>query len=161
MNRVSVPIFSGRCWRGGNRRRSNTPEGKGARPTSMSNQPGFISADQFYPDPYTQSRNADRTLNAAIVHADISRSYDEYLEIFDEFYADGLEASSETMEEPLRGKERVRSLLFNSWLPFMPWPRSAACRYPFEKRRFLGMRSTRPKLHGHWSWSGSRAKSAR
>ena len=83
----------------------------------MSNQPGFISADQFHPDPYTQSRNADRTLNAAIVHADISRSYDEYLEIFDEFYADDLEASSETMEEPLRGKERVRSLLFSFLAP--------------------------------------------
>jgi hypothetical protein len=83
----------------------------------MSNQPGFISADQFYPDPYTQSRNADRTLNAAIVHADISRSYDEYLEIFDEFYADDLEASSETMEDPLRGKERVRTLLFSFLAP--------------------------------------------
>jgi hypothetical protein len=83
----------------------------------MSNQDVFISADQFHPDPYTQSRNAERTLNAAIVHADISRSYEEYLEIFDEFYADDIEGSSETMEEPLRGKERVRSLLFSFLAP--------------------------------------------
>ncbi len=83
----------------------------------MSNQHGFISAEQFHPDPYTQSRNAERTLNAAIVHADISRSYEEYLEIFDEFYADDLEGSSETMEEPFRGKERVRSLLFSFLAP--------------------------------------------
>jgi hypothetical protein len=82
----------------------------------MSDQHGFISADQFHPDPYTQSRNAERTLNAAIVHADISRSY-EYLEIFDEFYANDIEGSSETIKEPLRGKERVRSLVFNFLAP--------------------------------------------
>jgi hypothetical protein len=78
----------------------------------MSNQHVFISADQFRPDPYTQSRNAERTLNAAVVHADISRSYEEYLEIFDAFYADDVEGSSETMEAPIRGKAGVRSLVF-------------------------------------------------
>ena len=88
-----------------------------ARLGSMSNQHGFISADQFHPDPYTQSRSAERNLNAAIVDADISRSYEEYLEIFDEFYADDVEGSSETMKETLRGKERVRSLLFSFLAP--------------------------------------------
>ena len=83
----------------------------------MSNQPGFFSADQFHPDPYTQSRIAESTLNAAIVHADITRSYEEYLEIFDAFYADDVEGSSETAEEPIRGKERVRSLIFGFLLP--------------------------------------------
>lgn len=83
----------------------------------MSDQHGFISANQFHPDPYTQSRNAERTLNAAIVHADISRGYEEYLEIFDEFYADDIEGSSETMKEPLCGKERVRSLIFSFLAP--------------------------------------------
>jgi hypothetical protein len=87
------------------------------RKTPMSNQHVFISADQFHPDPYTRSRNAERTLNAAIVHADISRSYEEYLEIFDEFYADDIEGSSETMKEPLRGREGVRSLLFSFLAP--------------------------------------------
>jgi hypothetical protein len=83
----------------------------------MSNQHVFISADQFHPDPYTQSRNAERALNAAIVHADISRSYEEYLDLFDQFYADDIEGSSETMKEPLRGKERVRSLLSSFLVP--------------------------------------------
>ena len=83
----------------------------------MSDQRGFISADQFHPDPYTQSRTAERTLNAAIVHADISRSYEEYLEIFDEFYADYIEGSSETTEEPIRGKSGVRSLIVGFLLP--------------------------------------------
>jgi hypothetical protein len=83
----------------------------------MSDQPGFISADQFHPDPYTQSRTAERTLNAAIVHAEIARGFEEYLEIFDEFYADDIEGSSETMEESIRGKARVRSLLFSFLAP--------------------------------------------
>jgi hypothetical protein len=82
----------------------------------MSDQHSFIP-DHFHPDPYTQSRTAERTLNSAIVHAQISRSYEEYLEIFDEFYADDFEGSSETMEEPIRGKARVRSLLFSFLVP--------------------------------------------
>ena len=83
----------------------------------MSDQRSFVSADHFHPDPYTQSRIAERTLNTAIVRAEISRSYEKYLEIFDEFYADEIEGSSETMKEPLRGKERVRSLLFSFLAP--------------------------------------------
>jgi len=83
----------------------------------MSGQHGFVSADQFHPDPYPQSRTAERTLNAAIVQAEITRSFEEYLEIFDEFYADDLEGSSETMEELIRGKAKVRSLLFSFLVP--------------------------------------------
>ena len=83
----------------------------------MSAQRGFISADQFRPDRYTQSRIAERTLNAAIVQADISRSYEEYLDIFDEFYADDIEGSSDTTEEPIRGKAGVRSLVFGFLVP--------------------------------------------
>src|SRR5580704_11407040 len=77
----------------------------------MSDQASFVSEIRFRLDPYSCSRNAERTLNAAIVNAEIARSYEEYLEIFDEFYADDIEGSSETMEEPIRGKARVRSLL--------------------------------------------------
>src|SRR5216684_1302879 len=39
------------------------------RRISMSDQRGFVSADEFHPDPYTQSRTAERTLNSAILHA--------------------------------------------------------------------------------------------
>lgn len=83
----------------------------------MSDQGSFISADQFRPDPYTQSRTAERALNAALVRADITRSYEEYLEIFDAFYADDVEASSETTEGPIRGKAGVRSLIFGFLVP--------------------------------------------
>jgi hypothetical protein len=37
----------------------------------------------------------------------------KYLEIFDAFNADNIEGSSETMEEPIHGKARARSLVFS------------------------------------------------
>ena len=77
----------------------------------MTNGLSFISTDNLDHDLYTNSQTSERTLNAAIVQADISESFEEYLEIFDEFYADDLEVGSETEEEPIRGKGRVRSLL--------------------------------------------------
>jgi hypothetical protein len=83
----------------------------------MSDLHRVISGNQFRRDPYTQSRTAERTLNSAIVHSEISRCYEEYLEIFDEFYPDDIDGSSETMKEPLRGKERVRSLLSSFLAP--------------------------------------------
>jgi hypothetical protein len=87
------------------------------RRISRSDQRRFVSADHFRPDPYTQSRIAERTLNAAIVHAEIARSYEEYLEIFDAFYADDVEGSSETTKEAIRGKAGVRSLVFGFLVP--------------------------------------------
>lgn len=83
----------------------------------MNSQGSFVSANQVHPDPYAQSRIAERTLNAAIVHADISRSYEEYLELFDQFYADDVQGSSETMKDAICGKERVRSFLLSFLVP--------------------------------------------
>lgn len=83
----------------------------------MSGQHRFVPADQFHPDRYTQCRTAECTLNAAIVHADISQSYEEYLEIFEEFYADDIEGSSETTEDAIRGQARVRSVLLSFLVP--------------------------------------------
>ena len=97
--------------------RKRKSEGLDFADFSMTGQRGFFSADQFHPDPYTQSRIAERTLNAAIAHADITRSYEEYLEIFDAFYADDIEGSSETTKEPIRGKAGVRSLVFGFLVP--------------------------------------------
>ena len=116
----TFPIFSGMAGVG-NSQRSNLGESESEAPRprriAMTGQHGFISADPFHPDPYIQSRTAERSLNAAIVRAEISRSCEEYLEIFDEFYADDIEGSSETREEPIRGKAKVRSLLFSFLAP--------------------------------------------
>jgi hypothetical protein len=56
-------------------------------------------------------------LNAAILGAEISESFEEYLEIFEAFYADDIEVSSGIQTEPIRGKARVRSLIFNFLVP--------------------------------------------
>ena len=49
--------------------------------------------------------------------ADISRSYEEYFEIFDRFYAEDIEVASATSTEQIRGKARVSSLLCNFLVP--------------------------------------------
>lgn len=83
----------------------------------MSNQHSFVSADHFDRDLYTSSQTAERVLNAAIVRAEISESFEEYLKIFEAFYADDIEVTSDTLTEPIRGKTRVRSLIFNFLAP--------------------------------------------
>jgi hypothetical protein len=66
---------------------------------------------------YTSSQTLERLLNEAIIHADISNSFEEYIEIFDTYYADDIEVSSDMTGEPVRGKSRVKSLLFNFLVP--------------------------------------------
>jgi hypothetical protein len=83
----------------------------------MSNQHSFVSTDHCDGDLYTSSQTAERVLNAAIVRAEISESFEAYLEIFEASYADDIEVSSDTLTEPIRGKARVRSLIFNFLVP--------------------------------------------
>ena len=59
----------------------------------------------------------EQRLNAAITNADISRSFEQYLEIFDARYAEYLTVSSHQKEEQIRGKANVRGLLFNFLVP--------------------------------------------
>jgi hypothetical protein len=68
----------------------------------MSDQHSFLSVDS-----YSRSQAAEHMLNTAITQAEISESFEEYLETVDKFYADDLQVSSETQHEPIRGKARV------------------------------------------------------
>jgi hypothetical protein len=83
----------------------------------MIDQRSFLPTNQFNRDLYTDSQTTERVLNAAIAHAEISEGFDEYLTIFDAFYADDVEVSSDTREASIRGKASVRSLLFNFLVP--------------------------------------------
>lgn len=83
----------------------------------MTNEHSLVSTDYFDHDLYTSSRTRERALNAAIVQADISENFEEYLEIFDAFYDDVLAVSGEAGEEPIRGKARVRSLIVHFLVP--------------------------------------------
>ena len=78
----------------------------------MSDQHSFLPVDS-----YSRSQAEEHMLNTAITQAKISESFEEYLEIFDKFYADDVEVSSETQHEPIRGKARVGSLLLNFLVP--------------------------------------------
>jgi hypothetical protein len=82
----------------------------------MSIQSSFFSADHD-DDPYASSHAGERALNRAIVTAEISRSFEEYLEIFDRFYAEDIEVSSATSTGQIRGKARVSSLLYDFLVP--------------------------------------------
>src|SRR5258708_380706 len=60
---------------------------------------------------------AERELNTAIVSADISASYEEFLAIVDQFYADDVELRSDSSPEPLIGRARLKSLLVGFLVP--------------------------------------------
>lgn len=62
-------------------------------------------------------QSSEWLLNDAILRADISRSFEEYLEIVDRFYADEIVLTSETTRRPVRGKDALRSLLAFSLIP--------------------------------------------
>ena len=80
---------------------------------SMSAQHHFAAGDQGDRDLYAR----ERVLNSAIIAADISRGWEEYLEIVDAFYADDVEVTAAPETGPIRGKERIRALLFNFLAP--------------------------------------------
>jgi len=79
----------------------------------MSAQYHFAPGDQSNRDLYAR----ERVLNSAIIAADIGRGWEEYLEIFDAFYADDIEVTANTETGPIHGKERIRALLFNFLAP--------------------------------------------
>ena len=57
----------------------------------MSAQHHFAPGDQWDRDLYAR----ERVLNSAIIAADISRGWEEYLEMFDGFYDDNVEVTVE------------------------------------------------------------------
>jgi hypothetical protein len=79
----------------------------------MSAQHHFAPGDHRDRDPYAR----ERLLNSAIIAADIGRGWEEYLEIFDAFYADDVEVTTDIETGTIRGKERIRALLFNFLAP--------------------------------------------
>ena len=59
----------------------------------------------------------DHELNEALVNADIAKSYEEFLAIFDRFYAEQVEVASDSRPTSLAGKARVIPVLFNFLVP--------------------------------------------
>src|SRR4029077_1443120 len=82
----------------------------------MSMQSSFFPTDHDE-SLFASSHAGERALNRAMVTAEISRSFEEYVEIFDRFYAEDIEVSSATSAGQIRGKARVRSLLYDFLVP--------------------------------------------
>jgi hypothetical protein len=77
----------------------------------------LVAFGRFDGDAYKSSQAAELSLNAAILRAEIARSYEEFLDIFETFYADDVEVSSEDSRETISGKARVRPFLLNFLVP--------------------------------------------
>ena len=60
---------------------------------------------------------AELDLNNALVNADISNGYDEYLALFDQFYDENVEVTSDNNPAPLVGKARVLPIILNFLVP--------------------------------------------
>jgi hypothetical protein len=60
---------------------------------------------------------AELDLNNALVNADISKGYEEYLALFDRFYDENVEVASDSNPDPLVGKARVLPIIFNFLMP--------------------------------------------
>ena len=60
---------------------------------------------------------AELDLNNALVNADISNVYDEYLALFDQFYDENVEVTSDNNPSPLVGKARVLPIILNFLVP--------------------------------------------
>ena len=59
----------------------------------------------------------EKVLNSAIVAADISRGWEEYIEVLDAFYADHVEVRDDTENGSVIGRERIRTVLLKFLLP--------------------------------------------
>jgi hypothetical protein len=83
----------------------------------MIDKRSLVSTDRLDGDWITSVQSLERALNEAIVKAQISDSYEEFLEIFDAFYADDIAVTSDTLQDPIRGKANVRALVANFLAP--------------------------------------------
>jgi hypothetical protein len=83
----------------------------------MTDEQNLVTVRQFDGHVYESSQAAELTLNAAILRAEIASSYEEFLEIFETFYTDDVEVSSEDSGETIRGKASIRPFLLNFLVP--------------------------------------------
>jgi len=65
----------------------------------------------------SKAAEAELDLNNALVNADISNGYEEYLALFDHFYDENVEVASDTNPAPLVSKARVLPIIFNFLMP--------------------------------------------
>jgi len=60
---------------------------------------------------------SERALNGAILACEIDQGWEEFLGIFDHFYAEDIQATTDTLKEPVKGKAAVRTVLARFLVP--------------------------------------------
>ena len=109
----------------------------------------FARTDRLDGDLDTSSQVREQALNAAIVQANISESFEEYLGIFDAFYADDIEVSSETHEKKIRGKARVHALLSDFLIPLHIMAEIGGLQVAIRQKAMPG--DTAGETHSEWT----------
>ncbi len=92
---------------------------------------------------------AERELNTAIVSADISESYEEFLAIVDQFYADDVELRSDSSPEALIGRARLKSLLMGFLVPVHVMAEIGGLSVSVSERPIAG--DSLDEQHSQWS----------
>jgi hypothetical protein len=88
-------------------------------------------------------------LNGAILAAEISESYEEYLEIFDHFYAYDIHATADGLKEPVEGKAAVRARLAGFLVPLHVLAEIGGVSVSFQWSPITGDRSD--ETHSAWT----------
>jgi hypothetical protein len=96
----------------------------------------------------------ENVLNSAIIAADISGGWEEYLEIFDAFYADHVEVSDGTEGGAVFGKERMRALLFKFLVPIHVMAEIGGLSVQIRESPIHG--DTADETHSAWSLGSDR-----
>ena len=95
--------------------------GNESRPSNNGKPKGLITGATESGSNSRDSRStvaaSERALNSAILAAEISESFEEYLDIFDHFYADDILATADGLKEPVVGKAAVRARLADFLVP--------------------------------------------
>ena len=93
--------------------------------------------------------SSERALNDAILGADISHSYEEFLAIVDEFYSDSVEVRSAASPEPVIGKAHVKSVLLRHLIPIHVMAETAGLSVCVQEMPIAG--DSRVDQHSQWS----------
>jgi hypothetical protein len=91
----------------------------------------------------------EKVLNSAIVAADISSGWEEYLQILDAFYADHVEVSDGTESGSVFGRERIRALLLKFLVPLHVMAEIGGLSVRIRESPILG--DTADETHSAWS----------
>jgi hypothetical protein len=115
----------------------------------MIDEHNLVTSDRSDGNAHKSSHSAELGLNAAILRADISKSYEEFLDIFEAFYADDVEVSREDLRGIIRGKEKVRPFLLNLLVPLHVMAEVAGLSVSVQQTAIPG--DTASETHSAWT----------